>query len=73
VLMAIDVGNTQIVVGLFDDNGSVGTGELVHQWRVHGRRGSRGNGRFMPNPADNWLERRGGTWCGTPSSTAGVD
>jgi type III pantothenate kinase len=32
--MAIDVGNTQIVVGLFDDNGSVGTGELVHQWRV---------------------------------------
>lgn len=34
MLMAIDVGNTQIVVGLFDDNGSVGTGELVHQWRV---------------------------------------
>src|SRR5580704_2186089 len=32
--MAIDVGNTQIVVGLFDDNGSVGAGELVHQWRV---------------------------------------
>lgn len=34
MLMAIDVGNTQIVVGLFDDNGSVGAGELVHHWRV---------------------------------------
>ena len=34
MLLAIDVGNTQIVVGLFDDNGSVGTGELAHHWRV---------------------------------------
>jgi type III pantothenate kinase len=32
--MAIDVGNTQIVVGLFSDNGGVGTGDLVHHWRV---------------------------------------
>jgi type III pantothenate kinase len=34
VLLAIDVGNTQIVVGLFSDDGSVGTGELAHHWRV---------------------------------------
>ena len=34
MLLAIDVGNTQIVVGLFGDDGSVGTGQLVHQWRV---------------------------------------
>ena len=34
MLLAIDVGNTQIVVGLFGDDGSVGTGELVHHWRV---------------------------------------
>ena len=34
MLLAIDVGNTQIVVGLFGDNGSVGTGELAHHWRV---------------------------------------
>ena len=34
MLMAIDVGNTQIVVGLFADNGGVGTGDLVHHWRV---------------------------------------
>ena len=34
VLLAIDVGNTQIVVGLFADNDGVGTGELVHHWRV---------------------------------------
>jgi len=34
VLLAIDVGNTQIVVGLFGDDGSVGTGDLVHHWRV---------------------------------------
>ena len=32
--MAIDVGNTQMVVGLFDDDGGVGTGELLHHWRV---------------------------------------
>lgn len=34
MLLAIDVGNTQIVVGLFSDDGSVGTGELAHHWRV---------------------------------------
>lgn len=34
MLMAIDVGNTQIVVGLFEDEGGVGTGELAHRWRV---------------------------------------
>lgn len=34
MLLAIDVGNTQIVVGLFDDDASVGSGELVHHWRV---------------------------------------
>jgi type III pantothenate kinase len=35
VLMAIDVGNTQIVVGLFaDEGGTVGGGALSHQWRV---------------------------------------
>ncbi len=34
MLLAIDVGNTQIVVGLFADDGSVGTGGLVHHWRV---------------------------------------
>jgi type III pantothenate kinase len=34
VLMAIDVGNTQIVVGLFDDDGPVGSGDLAHHWRV---------------------------------------
>jgi type III pantothenate kinase len=34
LLLAIDVGNTQIVVGLFSDNGGVGTGQLAHQWRV---------------------------------------
>lgn len=34
MLMAIDVGNTQIVVGLFADSSGVGTGELVHHWRV---------------------------------------
>ncbi|MGH9106615.1 MAG: type III pantothenate kinase [Acidimicrobiales bacterium] len=36
MLMAIDVGNTQIVVGLFtdDDDGGAGAGELAHQWRV---------------------------------------
>jgi type III pantothenate kinase len=32
--MAIDVGNSQIVVGLFADGDGVGTGELVHHWRV---------------------------------------
>jgi type III pantothenate kinase len=32
--MAIDVGNTQIVVGLFADDPGIGTGELVHHWRV---------------------------------------
>ena len=34
MLLAIDVGNTQIVVGLFADNSGVGKGELVHHWRV---------------------------------------
>lgn len=34
MLLAIDVGNTQIVVGLFDDDTSIGSGELVHHWRV---------------------------------------
>lgn len=34
MLMAIDVGNTQISVGLFADSSGVGTGELVHHWRV---------------------------------------
>jgi type III pantothenate kinase len=34
MLMAIDVGNTQIVVGLFADAEGVGTGELEHHWRV---------------------------------------
>ena len=35
MLMAIDVGNTQIVVGLFADGGAgVGSGDLVHHWRV---------------------------------------
>ncbi len=34
MLMAIDVGNTQIVVGLFEDENGVGTGQLVHHWRV---------------------------------------
>jgi type III pantothenate kinase len=34
VLLAIDVGNTQIVVGLFADGDGVGTGDLVHHWRV---------------------------------------
>ena len=34
MLLAIDVGNTQIVVGLFADNDGVGTGDLVHHWRV---------------------------------------
>ena len=34
MLMAIDVGNTQIVVGLFGDDGGTGTGELLHHWRV---------------------------------------
>lgn len=39
MLLAIDVGNTQIVVGLFadegeGDGGGVGTGELAHHWRV---------------------------------------
>ncbi len=35
MLMAIDVGNTQIVVGLFADGGAgVGSGGLVHHWRV---------------------------------------
>ncbi|MCL6092000.1 MAG: type III pantothenate kinase [Actinobacteria bacterium] len=33
MLMAIDIGNTQIVVGLFDDD-TEGGGELVHHWRV---------------------------------------
>jgi type III pantothenate kinase len=33
--MAIDVGNTQIVVGLFaDDDDGVGAGALTHHWRV---------------------------------------
>ena len=33
--MAIDIGNTQIVVGLFGDESAVdGGGELVHHWRV---------------------------------------
>jgi type III pantothenate kinase len=32
--MAIDVGNTQIVVGLFADDPGIGSGELVHHWRV---------------------------------------
>jgi type III pantothenate kinase len=32
--MAIDVGNTQIVVGLFTDGEAAGTGDLVHHWRV---------------------------------------
>jgi type III pantothenate kinase len=32
--MAIDVGNTQIVVGLFSDDGARGKEELVHHWRV---------------------------------------
>ena len=34
MLMAIDVGNTQIVVGLFADDGGRGGGELAHHWRV---------------------------------------
>ncbi|HUB69449.1 MAG TPA: type III pantothenate kinase [Acidimicrobiales bacterium] len=34
MLMAIDVGNTQIVVGLFADDGQVGSGDLLHHWRV---------------------------------------
>ncbi|MGA3219732.1 MAG: type III pantothenate kinase, partial [Acidimicrobiales bacterium] len=34
MLLAIDVGNTQIVVGLFADSDGVGTGDLVHHWRV---------------------------------------
>ncbi|HTW07269.1 MAG TPA: type III pantothenate kinase [Acidimicrobiales bacterium] len=32
--MAIDVGNTQIVVGLFGDDAADGTGQLLHHWRV---------------------------------------
>jgi len=32
--MAIDVGNTQMVVGMFSDDGGMGTGVLVHHWRV---------------------------------------
>jgi type III pantothenate kinase len=32
--MAIDVGNTQIVVGLFADDPGIVKGELVHHWRV---------------------------------------
>lgn len=34
MLVAIDVGNTHIVVGLFSDEGGVGAGPLVHHWRV---------------------------------------
>jgi type III pantothenate kinase len=34
MLMAIDVGNTQIVVGLFADDGGIGAGSLEHHWRV---------------------------------------
>ncbi|HTV11849.1 MAG TPA: type III pantothenate kinase [Acidimicrobiales bacterium] len=34
MLMAIDVGNTQMVVGLFADDGGIGLGELLHHWRV---------------------------------------
>jgi type III pantothenate kinase len=37
VLLAIDVGNTQIVVGMFADEPGgpgVGTGDLAHHWRV---------------------------------------
>lgn len=34
MLLAVDVGNTQIVVGLFSDGDDVGTGDLVHHWRV---------------------------------------
>jgi type III pantothenate kinase len=33
--MAIDVGNSQTVVGLFADDGGVGEGELAHHWRVN--------------------------------------
>jgi type III pantothenate kinase len=34
MLVAIDVGNTQIVVGVFADEGGVGKGDLLHHWRV---------------------------------------
>jgi len=34
MLMAVDVGNSQVVVGLFADAAAVGDGELLHQWRV---------------------------------------
>jgi type III pantothenate kinase len=33
--MAIDVGNTQTVVGLFAGDGEEGSGELTHHWRVN--------------------------------------
>src|SRR5579875_897725 len=32
--MALDVGNTQISVGIFADDGGVGKGELRYHWRV---------------------------------------
>lgn len=34
MLIAIDVGNTQIGVGIFSDKEAVGEGELLHHWRV---------------------------------------
>ena len=34
MLIAIDVGNTQIGVGVFSDEGGVGRGDLLHRWRV---------------------------------------
>src|SRR5215813_13914547 len=39
----------------------------VHQCSVHGKRGSRGRGKFMPKPSESCVDRRGGTLSGEES------